>query len=313
MRVTRSLSAAFALWAALGSAATQDPEALLRTGQRWLDAGNARAAVQSFRRLVDAVPDSRSHYYLGVALLQDGHPEEAVVALRRAESLAETPNPALTLSLGTALLRTGASGEAIEVLAQGARHFPRAAPILVQLGYTHYTRLEGTMARAALLRAREVAPNNAQAPFYLGLTEAALGALEPAAEAFTKAVILDPRNFEAHVALGRTLSQLGRPEKARKAYRAALAEAPGLPAALVGLGRIQLEEGRPEGAVTFFEAALATDAGHRQALYNLSAALALLGRAEEAAAVRRRFAEAAAAGEEPGRSLSRTRSKARPR
>ena len=81
----------------------------------------------------------------------------------------------------------------------------------------------------------------------------------------------------------------------------------------MGLGRLELEEGRPEGAAASFEAALAADPGHRQALYNLAAALALLGRPEEAAAVRRRFAEAAAAGEEPGRSLSRTRAKARPR
>ena len=269
--------------------------------------------MQSFRRLVDAVPDSRSHYYLGVALLQDEQPDEAVAALRRAEALAEAPNPALAVSLGTALLRTGASGEAIEVLTEGAKHFPRAAPILVQLGYTHYARLEGTMARAALLRAREVAPNNALAPFYLGLAEAALGDLEPAAEAFGKAVVLDPGNFEARVALGRTLSQLGRPEEAREAYRAALATAPGLPAALVGLGRLALEAGRPEGAVASFEAALAADPGHRQALYNLAAALSLLGRTDEAAAVRRRFAEAAAVGDDPGRSLSRTRSRARPR
>ena len=312
MRVIASLGAPLLLSAALGFGA-QDPEALLRSGQRWLDAGNARAAVESFRRLVAAAPDSRSHYYLGVALLQDDRPEEAVGALRRAESLAETPNPALTLSLGRALLRTGASDEAVDVLVQGAGHFPRAAPILIQLGYTHYTRLEGLSARAILLRARAVAPNNALAPFYLGLAEAALGALEPAAEAFGKAVILDPRNFEAHVARGRTLSQLGRPEEAREAYRAALAEAPGLPAALVGLGRIDLEEGRPEGAVGSFEAALAADPGHRQALYNLAAALALLGRTEEAAEARRRFAEAAAVGDDPGRSLSRTRSRTRPR
>ena len=311
-RVIRSLTAALLLSAAVGFGG-QDPEDLLRTGQRWLDAGNPRAAAESFRRLVAAAPDSRSHYYLGVALLQDDRPEEAVDALRRAESLAETPNPALTLSLGTALLRTGASGEAVDVLLEGAKRFPRAAPILVQLGYTHYTRLDGISARAVLRRARAVAPNNAQAPFYLGLAEAALGALEPAAEAFGKAVVLDPRNVEAHVALGRTLSQLGRPEEAREAYRAALAEAPGLPAALVGLGRLELEAGRPERAVASFEAALAADPGHRQALYNLAAALALLGRPEEAAAVRRRFAEAAAAGEEPGRSLSRTRAKARPR
>ena len=313
----RSLALALAI-ASLGAAEAQgpdaqDPDALLRAGQRWLDAGNSGAAVESFRRLVQAVPDSRSHYYLGVALLQDDRPEEAVDALRRAESVAEAPNPALALSLGTALLRGGASEEAVVVLEAAAGHFPRAAPILIQLGYTHYTRLEGETARGVLLRAREIDPANPLAPFYLGLAEAALGALEPAAEAFREAVRLDQGNPEARVALGRTLSQLGRPQEARQEYEAALAVAPGSPAAFVGLGVLELHGGRPESAVASFEAALGAAPENRQALYNLAAALALLGRTEEAAAVRRRFAEAAAAGDDPGRSLSRTRSKSRPR
>ena len=311
--LSRFAATAFLLLAVPASAGSQDPEELLRAGQRWLDAGNSGAAVESFRRLVEAVPDSRSHYYLGVALLQDDRPGEAVDALRRAESVAEAPNPALALSLGTALLRAGASEEAVVVLEAAAGYFPRAAPILIQLGYTHYTRLEGEMARGVLLRAREIAPANPLAPFYLGLAEAALGELEPAAEAFREAVRLDQGNPEARVALGRTLSQLGRPGEAREAYRAALAVAPGSPAAFVGLGVLELHGGRPESAVAAFEAALGAAPENRQALYNLAAALALLGRTEEAAAVRRRFAEAAAAGDDPGRSLSRTRSKARSR
>ena len=311
--LSRFAATAFLLLAVPASAGSQDPEELLRAGQRWLDAGNSGAAVESFRRLVEAVPDSRSHYYLGVALLRDDRPGEAVDALRRAEALAEAPNPALALSLGTALLRAGASEEAVFVLEAAAAHFPRAAPILIQLGYIHYTRLEGEMARGVLLRAREIAPANPLASFYLGLAEAALGELEPAAEAFREAVRLDRGNPEARVALGRTLSQLGRPGEAREAYRAALAVAPGSPAAFVGLGVLELHEGRPESAVAAFEAALGAAPENRQALYNLAAALALLGRTEEAAAVRRRFAEAAAAGDDPGRSLSRTRSKARSR
>ena len=312
-RVTGSLAAVLATAAALAAQGAQHPDELLRAGQRWLDAGNARAAVESFRRLVGAAPDSRSHYYLGVALLQDERPGEAAAALRRAESLAEVPNRAIALSLGTALLRSGDSGSAVDVLQRGARAFPRSAPILVQLGYTHYARLEGAPARAVLLRAREVAPANRLAPFYLGLTEAALGELESAAASFRIAVQLDPGNPEARVALGRTLSQLGRPEEAREAYEAALAIAPGTPAALVGLGRLELQQGRAEAAALSFEAALEADPTHRQALYNLAAALSLLGRADEAAAVRRRFAEAAADGEDPARSLSRTRSRRPPR
>ena len=307
------LAAALAISAGLGVAGAQDPEELLRTGQRWLDAGNPGAAVKSFERLVQAAPDSRSHYYLGVALLQDDRPGEAADALRRAEALAEAPNPALALSLGTALLRSGASEEAVAVLEEAAGHFPRAAPILIQLGYVHYTRLEGEAARGVLLGAREVAPESPLAHFYLGLAEAALGALEPAADAFREAVRLDLGNPEARVALGRTLARLGRPGEAREAYRAALAVAPASPAALVGLGMLKLQQGRPDAAAAAFEAALDAEPGHRQALYNLAAALALLGRADEAAAVRRRFAEAAASGDDPGRSLSRTRSKARPR
>ena len=311
--LSRFAAAAFLLLAVPASAGSQDPEEFLRTGQRWLDAGNARAAVESFRRLVQAAPDSRSQYYLGVALLQDDRPGEAVDALRRAEALAEAPNPALALSLGTALLREGVSEEAVVVLEEAAGHFPRAAPILIQLGYTHYTRLEGEMARGVLRRAREVAPANPLAPFYLGLAEAALGQLEPAAAAFREAIGLDPGNPEARVALGRTLSQLGRAQEARAEYEAALGIAPGSPSAFVGLGILELQQGRPDAAASSFEAALEVAPGDRQALYNLAAALAQLGRADEAAAVRRRFREAAASGEDPARSLSRTRSRPRSR
>ena len=311
--MTASLGLALALSAALSAGSAQDPDELLRTGQRWLDAGNSAAAVESFRRLVQAVPDSRSHYYLGVALLRAGQPGEALDSLRRAEALAEVPNPALALSLARALLADGASEEAIAVLQEAADTFPDAAPILIQLGYTHYTRLEGEAARDALRRARQAAPANPLAPFYLGLAEAALGALEPAAAVFREAIRLNPGNAEARVALGRTLSQLRRVQEAREAYRAALVAAPGSPAALVGLGVLDLQTGHPEAAAASFAAALEAAPGHRQALYNLAAALALLGRAEEAAAIRHRFVEATAAETDPGRSLARTRAKARPR
>lgn len=289
-------------------ASAQAPDELLRLGQRWLDAGNPGAAVESFRRLVEEAPDSRSHYYLGVALLQDQRPEDAAAALRRAEALAPAPNPALSLSLGTALLRSGDSDGALVVLREAAGRHPRAAPILLQLGYTHYTRLEGEAARRILLRAAQVAPANPLAHFYLGLAEAALGALEPASAAFREAIRLDPDAPEAKVALGRTLSQLGRTGEARQAYEAALGLDPGSPAALVGLGMLQLRDGDAEAAAGAFEAALLAAPRHRQALYNLATALSLLGRREEAAGVRRRFREAAEA-EAPGRSLSRTASR----
>ena len=235
-------------------------------------------------------------------------------ALRRAESLAETPNPALTLSLGTALLRTGASGEAVDVLLEGAKRFPRAAPILVQLGYTHYTRLDGISARAVLRRARAVAPNNAQAPFYLGLAEAALGALEPAAEAFGKAVILDPRErrgphgARAHAlpvgASGRGSGGLpggarrgartaGRPRGAREARTGG--GPPGTRRRLLR-GRAGGEPRPPSGALQPRRRAGPARAPGRG------------GRGAPPVSPRPR-----PAGEEPGRSLSRTRAKARPR
>ena len=278
-------------------AAAQSPEELLRTGQRWLDAGNSAAAVRSFRRLVEAFPDSRAHYYLGVALLRDGRPAEAVDSLRRAEALAPAENPALSLSLGTALLRSGDPENAVSVLREAVdRHPPSnshadslAVPLLLQLGYAHYSRLDGESARSVLLKARAAAPENPLPHFYLGLAEAALGRLLPAAAAFREAVRLDPGNPEVRVALGRTLSRLDRSEEARREYEAAIQGAPGWPAALVGLGMLDLREGDPEAAAASFENALREAPRHRQALYNLATALSLLGQDEKAAEVRRRF------------------------
>ena len=109
------------------------------------------------------------------------------------------------------------------------------------------------------------------------------------------------------MALGGTLSRLGRSEEARTAYDSALALAPGSAAALTGRGLLDLRAGDPEGATQAFEAALAADPAHRQALYNLAAALTLLGRHEEAAAARRRFAETSESEGVRARSLARTR------
>ena len=265
---------------------------------------------------MEAAPDSRSHYYLGVALLRTTGRGRRRFPCAAPRPLAPAPNPALALSLGTALLRSGDSEAAVAVLAEAAERHARAAPILLQLGYAHYTRLDGEAARAVLLRAREAAPDDPLAHFYLGLAEAALGSLAPAAAAFREAVRLDPAEPEARVALARTLSRLGRAAEARQQYREALEAAPGAPAALVGIGTLDLAAGDPEAATGAFRSALRRAPRHRQALYNLATALALLGREEEAAEVRRRFHEAAAAGDAPGdapgRSLSRTAARRKP-
>lgn len=287
--------------------AGQDPEEHLRAGRRWLDAGNAEAAAASFRLMVAAQPDSRSWYYLGVAYLQGGRPEEAVAALRRAEALGQRPNRALEQSLGTALLRVGDAEGAAVVLARAAERHPRAPDLLLQLGHAHYRRLDADAARSVLRRARGAAPGDPRTHFHLGLAESALGDLPAAEGSFREAARLASEDPEARVALGRTLAQQGRAGEARAAYGEALRLAPGSAAALTALGMLDLAAGEAGRAARRFEEALASEPEHRQALYNLGAALRLLGRPAEAEAVERRFAATEAA-QFPSGSRSRSRS-----
>jgi predicted Zn-dependent protease len=102
--------------------------------------GDMRAAIAQIDGLIAAEPNNPYFYELkGQALLEGGHPAEAIPALRHAVQLA--PNPALIqITLGQALIATNnaaASEEAIGILKAALAKEPESSDAYLQLAMAY--------------------------------------------------------------------------------------------------------------------------------------------------------------------------------
>jgi serine/threonine-protein kinase len=138
-------------------------------------------------------------------------------------------------------------------------------------------------ARAASLRATQVAPTYATAYTNLGTALAALGRPEEAVGAFRKAVVLAPSFPLHHFNLGRMLQQLRRTTEAVACYRRALKCDPNHGGANNNLGVALAQLGRHREAIPFYRKAIAREPGNAERYGNLGIALAELGQLKEAA------------------------------
>lgn len=142
----------------------------------------------------------------------------------------------------------------------------------------------GEDALAALQRAMQLLPRDAELAANLGALLAARGRWDEACAAYEQALTLQPRLAGAHNNRGNALLALRRPAEALAAFDTALALQPGLQAALGNRGRALLALGRHDDAAEAFTqgiAAAPADAGLR---VHAATALAAAGRAGEAAA-----------------------------
>jgi predicted Zn-dependent protease len=117
--------------------------------------GNVRAAIVQMDGLIQSMPNNPYFYELkGQALLESGHPAEAVGPLRQAVSLA--PNPTLIqVMLGQALIGTNspaAAGEAINYLQNAIVRDPDIPDAYMQLAMAYGRK--GDMAQADLASAQ---------------------------------------------------------------------------------------------------------------------------------------------------------------
>jgi Tfp pilus assembly protein PilF len=104
--------------------------------------------------------------------------------------------------------------------------------------------LDANLARAAYLRAAEIAPRYGRAHMGLASVHRARGELEQAERAYRLALKLDPNLPEAWIGLGAVCIAQGRPDEAVKVAEAAIKAVPGDPEAYLALAEL-----RPERAV----------------------------------------------------------------
>ncbi len=168
--------------------------------------GDYTAALVQWRRAVQFDPeDGKAHFYLGVALEQQGQADEAVAELQKAVEL--DPNNALAYSsLARAMARTGKLEDGIEAYRKSLEIRPKnamgeqnLATLLMEAGRTDE-------AISHLDKAVALDPELADAQNLLGILLARSGRLEDGEAHLHKAVALKPDSFEFQFNLGRVLA-----------------------------------------------------------------------------------------------------------
>jgi tetratricopeptide (TPR) repeat protein len=196
-------------------------------------------------------------HMLGLALLAQGRPREALAPLEeaarlRADSVIET-------HLAITLRQTGQSARALNVLERATTRQPPFPLAFHELGVLLFSLRRLDQAEAVLRRGLEVAPAMPELSLILG------------------GIFLD-RADRAN---------------AKIAFARVLAGAPGHPGALYGLGSALQGEGEFAAAAERFRQALARDPSYAQARLNLATCLLELGQWDEAVACFRAAVKAA--------------------
>jgi Flp pilus assembly protein TadD len=124
---------------------------------------------------------------------------------------------------------------------------PKMAPAYLNLGLTL---LDSDPAAAVepLQKAVELAPNQAEPKYFLGIGLERSGKQALAIEQFQAAEKLDEKHFETRLALGRTLLKSNRSADAESEFRAALALRPDSAPAQLGIAQCLLAQKKSEAA-----------------------------------------------------------------
>jgi tetratricopeptide (TPR) repeat protein len=143
---------------------------------------------------------------------------------------------------------------------------------------------QGKDALAALRRAAELMPNDADSLLYAGDAMRDHGRVREAATLYQRAVHANPRLVEAHNNLGNIMLQLGRHDDAITCYRGALTFVPDDAQVLCNLGNALRQKGSLREALAVTQLAIVRDPKLSIAQNNLGLILAAQGEREQAVA-----------------------------
>ncbi|MFQ5743665.1 MAG: tetratricopeptide repeat protein [Acidobacteriota bacterium] len=257
----------------------QGQEDPLEAGIGALRRGDLATAIPALEAAVSAAPqESRPLFYLGLARLRAGNPQQATVALRRAQQLVPSFDAAIAYQLGVALMR---SGELQGVRAQFnavLEDDPDATRARLNLGWILLQEDRGAAALQIFEAIIADHPGNALAHYYIGLVHRADGRFEKASAAYGQALRIDPGLIEARLALGDLAMASGDLARAQTLFERAASDRPALAEPRFQLGLLALRQGRLDEAIEALEQALTLDPEHKGARYNLGLAYVRAGR-----------------------------------
>nr|WP_240901064.1 XrtA/PEP-CTERM system TPR-repeat protein PrsT [Thioalkalivibrio sp. XN8] len=244
----------------LGESGGGDRSVAALAGMASVQAGDPDAAVDIFRRRLEADPgDDETRVMLAVSLMSAGRTDEALVELGRVEA-------------GEGVARQRADLVGIAAHLQGG-DLPAARTLAAEVA--------------------AAAPDNAALYGALGALFQNAGQLDEAAAYFEEALGVAPDNAAAAFNLGRVRAAQGRLDDAVAQFERILAQQPRNAAALSALAQIDWAQGRRDEAIDRLEQARAADPADGGSRFILTQYLVATGRAADAVAVAREAAELA--------------------
>lgn len=211
-----------------------------------------KKAIDLLNAEIKRSPDmEEAHYYLGLALWEDGRREDAINALKQARQFA-SKNPEYIYTLGNFYLQQKNYTEAKAIFNEGLKQ-KNKANFLLGLGLTYVAQDSVDKGLEYLLQAREADPNNSKIYRSIGDAYAKQKVLSLAIDNYTKAVEIEPGWLEVHFTMGKMLFRERRVNEALAAYKKAVEIDPNNPEANYEVGNLYFLAKRPAEALPYFE------------------------------------------------------------
>jgi tetratricopeptide (TPR) repeat protein len=249
---------------------------------RYLLAGNAKAAAESYRKALQLNPHAATlHYNLSLALDRMGDFSSERGELQRAVELDPTLAAAQN-QLGLLALRDGHQAEAEQCFKKALAIDPKFAEAQSSLGVLYSQQGKHEEAATLFQQATKNDPRYTKAYVNYGLLLAQRGAFAEAEQQFRTAIQIDPSYAESYAALGMLQAKTGRGVDARKNFEKAVALEPESAQAHLNLGIALVDQFDRAGGLKEFSEAARLDPNLSAAHYNLGRFYFETGKYEDA-------------------------------
>jgi len=231
--------------------------------------------------------DALSHVSIGIALVETGHPDAAIVHYRKAAEI-EPGDPAVFSCLAATLLATGKPDQAVPVFEKAVQLDPRDPQLPGDLGHALVQSGRTPEAIPWFEKALELNPKDAAAESNLAIALSSMGRREEAVSHFLKALEIRPDDVATHVMLATALATMGKVDETIAHLEQAARLAPDDAGVQTNLGAALALQGQVGEAIGHLQRALRLAPDSAEAHYSMGVAEFTRGRAAEAVSEWRR-------------------------
>ncbi len=181
--------------------ATAAADALWRKGDQEIKAGRYGAALKTFGRIAEMVPErGMAHYVIGHLFELTATARDAFPHLMKAAEL-EPSNPKFLRALGHCLGRMSLFDAAAEAYRKALEADPYNPDLHIFRGRAQFGAGDSAAAMASFKAALAIEPDHVTANFELGHQYEVQGEFGLARECYTKVLEIEPEKFEVHLRL----------------------------------------------------------------------------------------------------------------